>query len=270
MKRFILLVALVCFVGDALAQKALLSHVSNVGTKFKNFFVSDTRSHSGLQSLIAALAITGVSCAGITGCAVKHDVSNARSVEAVQMVSYSLSIGAFVGILINNYEYSSATQGFYKDRERSIDSTWLLVPLSTFVMTYLWDVSAVYVYPDKALLPEPQRQTDFAQRSQVEAELRNYLRTQLPPPKYDSLFSNVPVRKDGWIAISTQADILSQVDPLAELAASIASAEAVYYGQHDAERGLFNFDTVKHADAETAQALEENEVFSLIAVSSEQ
>lgn len=268
MLRFVLPVVIVLVIStssDAATRGgALQQRLQGMATQVRDFFRSSAGRHAGWQQTVAGIAIAGLVCTSLSGCAVKHSTENKKAVQAWQETILLLSSATTLGMLMTvgreteDWERDAYGKGLYTFR---YDPRYLLIPVSVFFADILWMNSTVYVKPEEQSLVKPQEQDALAQNTHDAQALQAYLREHLTPPEFHRLAANSPNTEDTWVAIPTTAEYVEE--PQWGLVKSIENAEAIYYGKftEGVAGRVLKLDAVKHTGSDSVQPLPAAAVF---------
>ena len=273
MKLFACLLLSVALSNVSPAQVPMSTRMAE-GTKawaagVKNFFVPSAGRYSGLQNVIAGLTIAGMACMGLNGCSVKYKEEQRPQIELLQNVgkwgggiATAFMLASTVYIRQEEWHHSYDRARKYRFFRTDTKPLYILIPLSIFAASHLWDASTLYVQPDgsiQAATPEPRDTLVVSD----DIDLRNYFREHLTPSTYRHVFSN-PAYEDGFVAVPTNAELfIDKEDPLAGLVSSLEQADTVYYGRMT-EPAVFALDALKHKGESKIQLLVEEHTLSVV------
>ena len=270
----ILLLTLVMLISSAglQAQVPLSARIAE-GTKalalranagIKNFFMPATGRYAGWQNVVAGIAMAGMVCT-ISGCSVKYKEEQRPQIELLQNLGKwggGLATGVTLvsSLWIKEHGHAGKVTFFREDSE----PLYVLIPLTVFVASLLWDASSYYVTPNGRIYAETPEPRDTLATN--DADLRNYYREHLTPATYSHVFSNTAY-EDGWVAVPTNAELFADKDTLAGVVTSLEQADTIYYGRMT-EPAVFTLDALKHKEDNKIQLLAEERVFSVVVPSS--
>ena len=223
-------------------------------TRVKDFFVPSAGRYSGLQNVVAGLAIVGIACMGLNlnGCTVKYKEEDRQAIQAWQNL---LIVTGVLGTITLASLAPRETEPWERIEDHRIgvwttrfNPAYIVIPVTTTIGGIMWNKSTLYVSPNgttKTAQEQLQQQATYAINSQTDRDVRTYLREHLTPATYRHVFAN-PAHRDGWIAVPTNAELFAdKKDPLAGVVTSLEQANTIYYG-YMTDPAVFTLDALKH------------------------